>query len=442
MKALLVPFLWVGAFVVAGYVVYRLWRGKPMILRGKLGPRVLRCVAILLVTFGLGVDDKAAAAQRVPTDPPGKAPAVEPPAKLGEDVTLQQIENWLHHQRALADNELGLGDWRLVKAAYARLLAGAKGDQAGLLRAQLTASLQRLPPDFAALLKADIDALGTGKAPAPRKAEAVLKAARAMEAQGYFDSWLIAYLWRWTAPLDATTDPQAVELMGVLARQVRVTHALLKANAQVKPADLGPRAWMSKAGPPANFGRMGFDRAGVAQLAAVYTEECKRADLGPWLKDGVVRLAVPEKGPVPTLLRDGKPVELKPGETVRLGRLDALKTPAGADTVLEHETFGAIRLPAGQTLLVWDLSRLLDDAGRQAVGRAVRAALDGKEDAALQVEQSLPLCQRLLREELVRAPGAPGAAKMRLVLALFDDAVIVPPPDRVPQAPPAFPGGR
>jgi hypothetical protein len=455
MKWLWSPFLWVGAALVAGYIVYRIWRRKPVILRGKVGPRVLRIVAILLVLFGLGVDDRPAQATQpggFPGAPGvsggpggGRVPvAAEQPAPLAENLTPQQIEMWLIRQRFAqgeqGENLLQASPWRFFKSVYARLETSPNSPDAPKLRELLDASLKQMPEPFVTLIKADLDARAAGKQPPTVTATKLLEVARVMEANGYIDAWLIAYLWRHTAPLDATNDPKAAELMTLLSRQVRIVHALIKAYAQVKPTDLGPRVWMSKAGPPAGFSAHGLDRAALIQMSKAYAEEAGKVDLGPWVKDGVALFKLPEKGATPLLVREGKKTELKPGDTLRLGRLDVLVVPGGADVVLEHEVFGKVKLPAGQVLLVWDLPRLLDDAGRQAVSKVVRAALDGKEEATRQVEQALPLVQRTLREELQRQPGAPGAAKLRLMLALFDDAVLLAP--AIKETPEKKPGER
>jgi hypothetical protein len=432
MKWLLAPFLWLGATVIALFVVYRIWRGKPLILRGKLGPRVLRIVAILLVALGLGADDSPAQVPRGPGEIPesgqrgGRGP-VQPQVLPGAPAQNVPIEAWLSHQRDVPEELLALGSWSAFKDLYTRIKLAPNGPQNEQRQELMEAALKRLPAPFAYLVKADLDASRTGKPLPTRKASDLLAIQRAMETHGYYDAWLASYLWRFTAPLDATRDAQAVEILTALGQHVRITHALIRAHAQVKPADVGPRAWMSKAGPPRGFGRFGFDVAGLAQFAGVFNTELARADLGPWQRDGIARFKVAEKGPLPTLLRDGKKTELKHGEAFQLGRLDALQTPVGADTLIEHDTFGTIRLQQGRTLLVWDLPRMLDDGNRPLVSRTVRAAMDGKEDAARQVEQALPVCQKLLREELQRDPEAPGAARMRLILALFDDAVLTLP---------------
>jgi hypothetical protein len=449
MKWLWSPFLWVGAALVAGYIVYRIWRRKPLLLRGKVGPRVVRLVAILLVLCGLGVDDRPM--QGAPQEGKkvgGPQPVVaDQPGKLPENLTFQQIELWLIAQRPAEQanaNELlrGTAPWKYFKSLYVRFQTAPTGPEAARLRELLAEPLKQLPAPFAALIKADLETLAAGKPLPAHTAAELLQVAQVMEANGYFDGWLIAYLWRHTTPLDATQDAKTVELLTLLTRQVRIVHALIKAYAQVKPTDLGPRVWMSKAGPPAGYSAHGLDRMALAQMSNVYAEEVRKADLGPWAKDGVALFKLSEKGPLPVLLRDGKKIELKAGETLRLGRLDILHTAAGANVVLEHEVFGKLTLPAGQALLVWDLARLLDDAGRLAVSKVVRAALDGKDEAARQVEQALPLCQRMLREELQRQPDAPGAAKMRLILALFDDAVLLAPPVKPMPEKPTGPGEK
>jgi hypothetical protein len=56
--------------------------------------------------------------------------------------------------------------------------------------------------------------------------------------------------------------------------------------------------------------------------------------------------------------------------------------------------------------------------------QTIKAALDNDEDAAERLEQALPLVHDLLRDELKKSPTAKGAPRLRLILALFDDAVM------------------
>lgn len=59
MKTLLAPILWGIAAVVAVGIAYRIWRGKPVVLKGTWSPQVVRLTAILLVAFGVAPKEPA-----------------------------------------------------------------------------------------------------------------------------------------------------------------------------------------------------------------------------------------------------------------------------------------------------------------------------------------------------------------------------------------------
>jgi hypothetical protein len=164
-------------------------------------------------------------------------------------------------------------------------------------------------------------------------------------------------------------------------------------------------------------------------------------DAGTWKRDGVALLTVAKDSPRPTLLRGGKKYSLDVGETVRFGRLDLIETPAGdKPVVLEHSWLGPITLPAGKLISVWELARLLSADARATAGQTITQALANNEEAADKLEQALPLVHVLLREQVIRDSEAKGAPRLRLILALFDDAVM---PALVidPNLTPKFPGG-
>ena len=49
---------------------------------------------------------------------------------------------------------------------------------------------------------------------------------------------------------------------------------------------------------------------------------------------------------------------------------------------------------------------------------------NNSEDAADRLEQALPLTHRAIRAGLKELPKASGAPRLRLILALFDDAIM------------------
>src|SRR5262249_57787076 len=85
---------------------------------------------------------------------------------------------------------------------------------------------------------------------------------------------------------------------------------------------------------------------------------------------------------------------------------------------------GTSGVPAGKTLTVWELSKRLSVEGKAKTFKTIHAALDNDEDAAEQLEQALPLVHEMMREMLKKAPNARGAPRLRLILSLFDDAVM------------------
>src|SRR4051812_35744992 len=98
MKWLILPVLWFLAACLASFVLYRLWRGKPVVLRGRYSPRLVRMVVIVLVICGVGVTKKTTSestAAPLPVKPERPEDAVLP-----ESITPDVIGQWLSHQHA------------------------------------------------------------------------------------------------------------------------------------------------------------------------------------------------------------------------------------------------------------------------------------------------------------------------------------------------------
>lgn len=60
MRTLLAPLLWLLAVAVALFVLWRAWRGRPVVLRGRWEPRFVRMVAVALVVLGAAEKGRAA----------------------------------------------------------------------------------------------------------------------------------------------------------------------------------------------------------------------------------------------------------------------------------------------------------------------------------------------------------------------------------------------
>jgi hypothetical protein len=263
-----------------------------------------------------------------------------------------------------------------------------------------------------------------GKIAAARGAVAAVDALAALdkaEAEGLYDHWLAAYLWR------RTTSPSA-SFYARLEQHARVTDALLLARGQVKPPSVSPRAWASKAG-PGHAQRVAWDTF-VKDVLKTAHDEYPRTEPGTWKRDGVILFAPMASSPAPSVVQGGKVSPLAAG--TRFGRLDLLVTPKAGKSAVTHEWLGRIDLPAATTLSVWSLEAHLPPEARRKIDEAVKAALDGDEKAALQLERAMPLAHRALRDALAQNASAKGAPRLRTILALFDDIPMSPPVDPMP----------
>lgn len=416
--------LWVAAIVVAAIVLRRVRRGQPVVLTGRWSPRLVRMVAVVLVVIGTydeAVSPEANAAPvRLPLPAGGELPAT---------LTVETAQVWLvEHQPA---TRYSVGRRHLLHGAAGHPLAANEQALANYYS-------NRLPGKVRALLVADMRAVAGGKA-APAATDADLLAALdELEQAGRFDHALNAYLWR-----KAEGTPKApadrIRLFDRIRRHARVTDALLLAYGQVKPIMQNPRAWMSKAGPrPEGFRA---EQAAVADLLKVAAKVLPATDEGTWKRDGVVRLKPVAGSPTPKLVRAGNERDLPADEATRFNRLDLLQTGDKA-AVVEHDWLGTIELPANRLLSARDLPGLLSKAATAKLDQVVHQALTrNSEDAADRLEQCLAVSHQAIRVGLKELPKAPGAPRLRLILSLFDDALMptLPP---VPVSAAATAGGH
>jgi hypothetical protein len=166
-----------------------------------------------------------------------------------------------------------------------------------------------------------------------------------------------------------------------------------------------------------------WTKSGTAMLDAA-KELYPKSDPGTWGQDGLVVLVVPFNRPGVTLMRGGSKQEIKSGQTFRLGRLDLIEVSADKGVTLEHPWLGTVELPAGRLVSSRALHGLLPEDARDKVKQAVADALKGAEAPADRLEKALPFAEPVLREALSKDPDRPGAPRLRLILSLFDDAVM------------------
>jgi hypothetical protein len=414
MRWIAILLLWVAAVVAAVVILRRVRRGKPVVLTGRWSPRLVRMIAVVVVVLGAGdeavMPEVQAAPVRLPL--PGEA-------ELPATVTAETVQLWLVENQPAT--RFGVGKRHLLQGAAGHKLAANE-------RALANSYATRLPEKVRAMVLADVRAVADGKA-VPAVADAdLLVALDELEKVGRFDHALNAYLWRKAdrAPKDPA---DRIKLFDRVRRHARVTDALLRAYGQVKPVMLHPRAWMSKAGPrPEDFRA---EPAAVADILKVVAQVLPATDEGTWKRDGIVLVKPVAGSPAPVLVRAGSERALPADESTRFNRLDLFRT-GDKPAVVEHDWLGKIELPANRLLSARDLSDLLSKAAKEKLDEVVHQALTrNSEEAADRLEQCLAVSHQAIRVGLKELPNAKGAPRLRLILSLFDEALMPPLP--VPQ---------
>jgi hypothetical protein len=372
-------------------------------------------VVMVLILLGVGID-KAQAGDRAVAEPEPATGAAQPDARLPEIVTERTIAQWRYHNAAL-------DGWMMTKRTFVELDLAAAEAQAPLLE-QIEAGAGYLPGKFRNIFTAHVKALKQGKPIPLVECPAMIEALDELEALGLFDRWIAAYLWRRTSAL--AEPPQRKELAAVYARierHTRIADTLIRSQAAAQPVPISPRAWRSKAG-PSHWQRRTEQHARQAILVTA-KRLYPKTDAGTWDDDAVVRLVVAEGSPAVSLRRAGGQRRLKAGDLFEFRRLDVVEVSAGGKpAVLRHVWLGPIELPADRLIAVWDLPGLLSPGAKAKVQETVDQALSGDEQAAEQLEVALPLSHRAVRAAVAEKRDAPGAARLRMILTLFDDTVV------------------
>lgn len=420
MRWLITPILWTLAIVVALGILWRTWRGKPVILRGRWTPRFVRMVALLLVFFGSG--DTPSEAAPVPVGDPKKANTDDPfPATITQQILQLQ-----------AQRQLWTSDFLAVKRELTLILqSGGKRPEAQM-RA-LETGLQKLPPKMQAMLREDLKAVLEKNESARPTAAELLAVLDEAEQHGYIDFWLVGYLWRKSEhALAGAQRKPAIDLMGRLRRHARLATACTAALAQVKHTiDAPPIAWRSKGGfakkprpDELNKQQLIFPPNYMATVQKLY----QRAEPGTWEEQGFTMFSLEKGATSVTLIRAGQGQVPRTEGLLPLARLDLLETGAGdKPAVLVHRVYGRIELPAGRLYSVWDIPQHLSVKGKAALSQTIADALAGKEDAARLLEIHLPIVAPILRDELKKNPGMIGAPRLRLILTQFDEVPLTVP---------------
>jgi hypothetical protein len=411
MRWLTILVLWVAAIVVGLVILRRVRRGKPVVLTGRWSPRLVRMIAVVLVVLG-AADESAPHSAAAPAKIPVKPSDDVLPAALNP----RAVQLWLHeHQEG--------GMYEPGNRLLLRALAGQTLDANQMVTAK--GHLSRLPAKLKGLAEADLAAVTPGK-PAVAATDAhLLETLDEMEKVGRFDHAWNAYVWRKAA--GNPKDPAVrIRLFDRIRQHARITDALVKAYAQVKPVMLPPQAWGGKGGRPPAWaaGPGGGGPNALADILKVAGEELPFMDEGTWKRDGVALIKPVADCLAPVLIRAGKERTLPVDESTRFGRLDLLQT-GEKPAVVVHDWLGKIELPAHRLVSVHELPGFLSKEAKEKLDQTVLDALKtNSEDAADRLERCLAVSHEAIRVGLKELPTAKGAPRLRLILSLFDDAVM------------------
>jgi hypothetical protein len=416
--------LWIVAVGVALLVARRWRRGRRVLLTGRLTPRLVRMVAIALVALGVGpagaTDPDPCATLPDTREQPQRKAAIDAPLTGELPLGLDQPgEPLTMFGRARG----GRGPWTRTKWAMEALTADPANER---LQRDAQRALSMLDaggianPAWNALgraLEAEI-AAWSRDATLP-ELEALLDT---IEAAHIYDGWVVAYLFRRSAPaagpatLTAAEGAKVARLYARLERQARVDEAYARASVTAGPIEQRP--WMSKAAPPKEM------MPGViipAALGPAMKESYAKAQAGAWRSEALLQLEVASALDGARLLRRGAEVALRAGDRLTLGRLDVVVAPAGeAPLVLRHADLGALTLPPGEALTAWGLEHHLADAAKKQIEQWVAKAEGCDRAAQAALQRTLPASQGALRRAVAATPQTKGAPAMRLLLALFD----------------------
>src|SRR5262245_14466355 len=237
MKWLFISLLWLLAAVIAIAVLWRLWRGQNIVLRGRWSPCVVRMVAVILVVLGVGVEKSR----------PGPIPQATSSGKGQKDQTLPVTITPLASARWQAAQQPG-SPWAIFKKEFAQ--SSLTGVRLDAVAAKKRAWAEALPPKFREVVEADLDALAAGRNAPPVGPAQALRILDEAEGLGVIDHWLCAYLWRRTVGGEHSDPGVMIAWYTRLGQHARLTNTLIRAQALRLQFDQGPAAWRGKGGRP------------------------------------------------------------------------------------------------------------------------------------------------------------------------------------------------
>lgn len=399
-----------AALALAAFALWRLRRGKRVVLAGRFATNAVRAAALLLLLFEAraGASDESRSPSPIPSDGltrigTPKANATPASASFGGVLPAllagEGLRRWGRRQ-----NDTGLSE-------TLKLLSAWEAERDAERRTHLAKSVlehgHRLPEELRELVASQLN--GDGSPVPPARALATLDA---VENAGVWQASVAAWLWRRTgAPVDAAELPA---LYARLETHLRAVDTLTKTAATTGPVRHTP--WMSKAMAPKGYeGRVDVPADFEATAGKLFPD----TPPGTWETDAVLGLTVVEAAKPATLHRRGMKTSVVAKDFVRLRRLDVLE--ATSALVVEHPVFGKLTVPAGTMLTAWTLPALLPPTTVATLDKDASLALDGDAPALKRLEAVLPAAHPTIRAALAAKPAAPKAAALRQLLTTFDE---------------------
>jgi hypothetical protein len=380
---------------VALYLLLRYRKGANRRLAGGYSMRLVRMVSVLLVAAGCGTPSKSNDAPEDPARPEPAKPAIDAAVSPEEFADVK-----VDKEVTIARNDLFPKSLNAARANHWLSLQDKKGTwarfkQAIALGQEVSAELTTpaMHKEFIALGKTE------------PSLEDLRKLLVKWEGEGVFDTWIVGFLYQ---AGERSTEQGKASLYGLLESHNRVAETLVIALGHSKV--IRPRAWMSKAAPPADYNR----KPTLADPEA-FIKEAKRRyptqDSGTWRTQARVAVAL-ESGNV-LLHRRNEAVALMP-QSFYLRRLDVLETKN--ECTLRLPYLGTIVLPTGTEFTSTSLASHLSPEGRALASFYVTQALHGDADATRKVGRLLPVLKEELRKAVNDKPEAKGASAVRSML--------------------------
>lgn len=391
--------LWIGAGLFALYLLLRYRRRANRRLAGKVSTRFVHQVSVLLVAAGCGSSSKQETEAVIQPEESedattGQEEASDSFPEFGDVRVSKELKSPYPDYFPYALEPSWTNNWLAVQAKHGRWAQFKQQVVSGKELAVETSGLRGSFSAFVALYSNDNATVGD-----------LLSVLSKMESKGIYDTWLAGYLYQRASSLPVETE--TANLFGRIESHSRVAESFVVALAHSKVVQ--PRAWMSKAAPPAGYNRnpsLESPEQFLKQAAVHYAIE----DGGSWETQSRVALKLEEGSAV--LLRRDQSIPLK-GELF-LERLDVLVAKSACKLRLAY--LGIVDVPEGTKLTSSSIHSLLSPSAKRLLNSYVVGALAGDPSAVRRLSALAPLAVLEMREALKKDADATGAATLRSLL--------------------------